>query len=65
MNDKSDLNLFNVGQLRDYQAAVFIFQCHHNLVPGVFRDSYRSNSDIHEYDMRNSNKLVTEVKLVT
>lgn len=69
VNDTSacfkSLNLLNVGQLRDYQAAVFVFQCVHNLVPSVFRDTYRANSDIHEYDTRNSDKLVIELKSST
>jgi len=56
------LNFFNVGQLRDYQASVFVFQCVHNLVPGVLRDNYRANSDIHENDTSSSDKLVIELK---
>ena len=66
VNDTSasfkSLNFFHAGQLRDYQAAVFIFQCVHNLVPGVFRNNYRANRDIHEYDTRNSDKLAIELK---
>ena len=51
-----------MGQLQDYDAEVFVFQCGHNLVPGVFRDNYHANSDIHEHAMRNSDKLVIELK---
>ena len=69
MNDTStcfkSLNLFNLGQLWDYQAVVFVFQCVHNLVPDVFRDNYRANSDIHGYDTRNSDKLVIKLKSST
>ena len=51
-----------MGQLRDYQAAVFVFQCVHNLVPSIFRDIYRANCDIHAYDTRNSENLVVELR---
>ena len=56
------LKLFKLGQLWDYQAAVFVFLYVHNLVPGVFHDYYCANSDIHEYDTRISNKWVIELK---
>ena len=51
-----------MGQLWDHQAAVFVFQCVHNLIPSVFRDTYRYTSDIHEYDMTYSHKLVIELR---
>ena len=56
------LRLLNVGQIRDYQAAIFVYNCVNNLVPQIFKEFYRFNSDFHDYDTRSCDNLVVELK---
>lgn len=56
------LKVMDVGQVRDYQAAVFTYQCLHEVCPLVFLDFFRQNNDLHDYDTRNATNLVTEYK---
>jgi HD-like signal output (HDOD) protein len=53
----------DVGRVRDYQAAVFTYQCFHEVGPSVFLDFFfRQNSDLHNYYTRNANNLVTDYR---
>ena len=56
------LRLFNVGQIRDYEAAVFMFNYVHNLVPETFNEFYRFRSSIHEHDTRRCDDLSVDIQ---
>ena len=56
------LKLLNVGQIRDYQAAVFVFQCKNGLTPDVFKNFYQINSDLHNYGTRQSDNIVVDLR---
>ena len=51
------LNLLNVGQIRDFQASIFVYQCMNDLVPAVFKKFYCLNSQVHDYETRNSDDI--------
>ena len=53
-------NILNVGQLREYQTGIFVYQCLNKLAPNYFCDVLSSNSAYHSYDTRNSADLVHE-----
>ena len=36
-----------------------MFKCFNNMLPPLFAQLYLKNCDLHNYDTRNSNKLVT------
>ena len=58
----TSLKLLNVGQIRDYQAAVFVFQCMNVLAPDVFKSSYQINSDVHNYGTSHSSDIVVDLR---
>ena len=58
----TSLKLLNVGQIRDYQAAVFVFQCMNGLAPDVFKSFYQTNSDLHNYGTRHSSDIVVDLR---
>ena len=45
--------LLNIGQIRDYQAVVFVFQPKNCLTPDVFKSFCQINSGLHNYGTRN------------
>ena len=51
------LHLFNAGQLRDHQAAVFVFQCVHNLVPSLLV-SVRAADHLREFKRKLKGYLI-------
>ena len=56
------LKLLNVGQIGDYQTAVFAFQCKNGLTPDVFKNFYQINSDLHNYGTRQSDNIVVDLR---
>ena len=56
------LKVLNVGQLRDYQAGIFSYQCWNCISPEVFHGFYRENKSLHSYSTRNADNLVTEYR---
>ena len=61
----TSLKLLNIGQIRDYRAAVFVFQCKNGLAPDAFKSFYQTNSDMHNYGTRHSNDIVVDLRLGT
>ena len=54
------LNVMNVVQLRDYQAAIFVYQCGNDICLDIFPHFYKSNNFLHEYSTRNVDNFVIE-----
>jgi hypothetical protein len=57
-----NLRVMNVGHLRDYQSAIFVYQCwkYIYLIFMISSHFYKSNSCLHEYSTRNVDNLVIE-----
>lgn len=51
------LNLFNINQIHYFQVSMFMLRFKRNLLPTVFNDMFKTNSSLHHYSTRNSNKL--------
>ena len=49
-----------VGQIRDYQASIFVFQVMKHICPEYFHDYFSMNREYHKYDTRNSQLLSHE-----
>ena len=56
------LRLLNVGQIKDYQVAMFVFNYVQNLVPETFNEFYRLRNFIHENDTRRCDDLVGDIQ---
>ena len=54
--------ILNVGQQRDYQLSVFVYQCLNMLSPEYFWNVFSRNSLYHEYSTRNVDHLVSEIR---
>ena len=54
--------ILNVGQQRDYQLSVFVYQCLNMLSPEYFWNVFSRNSLYHEYSKRNVDHLVSEIR---
>ena len=54
------LRILNVGQIRDFQIGIFVFQSLNGLAPDVFSNFFRFNSFYHGYATRNAGDLVSE-----
>ena len=50
-------NVLNVGQIRDYQASIFVFQSMKHICPEYFHDYFSMNQEHDNYDTRNSQLL--------
>ena len=49
---------------KDYQAAMFVFNCVHNLLPGIFNEFFHFRSSVHEHDTRWCDNLVWRLKIM-
>ena len=60
----TSLKLLNVGQIKDNQAAVFVFQCMNGLATDVFKSFYQTNSDLHNYGTSHRNDILVDFVMV-
>ena len=61
----TSLKLLNIGQIRDYQAAVFVFRCMNGLALDVFKSFYQTNSDLHNHGTRQSSDIIVDLRHCT
>lgn len=62
LNCFTSLKILNIYQLRDYQLAIFIYQCLNKCSPEVFWEIFKANSSYHCYETRNANDLASELR---
>ena len=53
-----ELNILPFYKIFQYSVIIFIFKCFNNMLPPLFAQLYLKNCDLHNYDTRNSNKLI-------
>ena len=56
------MKILNVYKLRDYQVAVFVYQCLNRYSPECFWEIFKSNSFYHCYETRPSSEIVSEAR---
>ena len=60
----SRCNVLNIGQIREYQASIFVFQSMKHICPEYFHDYFSMNQEHHNCDTRNSQFLSHEKRNV-
>ena len=51
-----NLRVLKFKDMYDYQLAIFMFQCHKQVLPKSLCDLFMLNSNVHEYNTRNANR---------
>ena len=59
------LRVLNIGQIRDYQAAIFAYRCWNDVCPPVFTNFFRVNSSLHRYATREAENFTVEYRDTT
>ena len=57
--------ILKVGEIRDYQIGVFVFQCLNGLAPDFFMNIFKPNSFYHDYSTRSADSLASEPRNTT
>ena len=69
MNDTTScfkkLRALDIGQIRDYQAAVFAYRYFNDVCPPVFTSFFRVNRSLHGYETREADNLIVEYRDTT
>ena len=60
------LRVLNIGQIRDYQAAVFAYRCCNDVCPPIFASFFfRVNHSLHGYETREADEFIVEYRDTT
>ena len=50
---------FNVSAISDYIIGIFMYECLHGNIPGIFRNYFQRNAGVHDHNLRNANDIYT------
>ena len=54
------LNILDIGQIRDYSVALFMYKISNSILPSVFENMYIQTSDLHSYPTRQADLLYVQ-----